>query len=817
LVRIIFNIILFLSLVSCSASAQNIAIYADVNGNDSLQKLVTILTGQLKKSGSFEFTVQPVSSYQGKGIYLSTASGSRLVRPSAKLLNSGVEAFSVDADQQGVQILGNCNMAVGHGIFSYLDFLGYRFYFANPDWHIVPSRPVLFRKWNIVSAPSFNHRRMIYGYGTGSKIADEDYRFWVMANKLGGSMNASYGHSYEDIAWRNKEAFFQHPEWFYPVAPKGTIPSEAKLDMTKEDLVQLIIRDVEKRIETSLKNKTNDYKMISLGPSDGVGTCNTPACQQLGTYTDRVYYLANRVAKAIQKKYPSTLIGCLAYTEYISPPTRKIEPNIYVSITTAFNTSKYSTEQLVDEWRKKATLVGIYDFFSWYAWDYDIPGRSLASKPRQLIASIKKYHAKGVKGYEGESSIGWISKGVGYYLAARQMWDINADPAPRREEFFNLCFGKAANLMRTMWNEWEKYSFTTIREGSLARWIDYVNEAEKVETSEKVMKRFFQIKSYLHYLSLFHNYQLAKNEANLSAVLNFGYRKLDDGSVAGFPAFYELGNRSGIPGMAYDDKAKWKSNNSPVTMEEINRLLNQDRSKLKVFEPIKEFQPATKFATIPRVERYGKLLDSSNTSNGYWYTNEWVIEIKKKGVDNYIDLTGNFINDPSVTRPIKISVYPFTADGDVAGKTPLVYYEYKATKVKERISFGQLNPGYYSMLIEDPVKQFIVSISPPINYSMVIRATRPLQTTALNYAFIYVPEGVKKFNVMKTSLLHFVTPTGREISYMTGEAKDLQIDVKPGEAGLWRISPVYDQFFVEGIPPYLGTSPQRMLIPAGLK
>jgi hypothetical protein len=63
--------------------------------------------------------------------------------------------------------------------------------------------------------------------------------------------------------------------------------------------------------------------MISMGPSDGPGTCNSPACQKLGTITDRVYYLVNRVAKAIHKKYPSTLVGCLAYGEYSPPPTKK--------------------------------------------------------------------------------------------------------------------------------------------------------------------------------------------------------------------------------------------------------------------------------------------------------------------------------------------------------------------------------------------------------------------------------------------------------------------------------------------------------------
>src|SRR6185503_16056652 len=225
-------------------SQRNITIYADVKSNDTLQKMVNILTTELKKSSSGSFSVQPASSYNGSGIYISTATESRNVKPSAQLLKAGVEGYSVDANEQTVRIMGNSNMAVGHGVFSYLESLGYRYYFANPDWHIVPSRPDLFRKWNTVSSPSFYHRRIWYGYGTGSKIADKDYSFWVLANKLGGSMNASFGHSYEGIALSNREVFLQHPEWFYPVAKQGTIPDEAKFDMTKEDLIQFIIKDV---------------------------------------------------------------------------------------------------------------------------------------------------------------------------------------------------------------------------------------------------------------------------------------------------------------------------------------------------------------------------------------------------------------------------------------------------------------------------------------------------------------------------------------------------------------------------------------------
>ncbi|MBK8698260.1 MAG: hypothetical protein IPN29_01310 [Saprospiraceae bacterium] len=78
-----------------------------------------------------------------------------------------------------------------------------------------------------------------------------------MANRLGGSMQAVVGHSYEDIIHRNKDVFLQHPEWFYPAAPKGTIPmADPKFDLANEELVQFIIKDVLKRL-TRQKLKTH--------------------------------------------------------------------------------------------------------------------------------------------------------------------------------------------------------------------------------------------------------------------------------------------------------------------------------------------------------------------------------------------------------------------------------------------------------------------------------------------------------------------------------------------------------------------------------
>lgn len=791
-----------------------VEVYADTQ-RDSLKKIVDMLGEQLNRSQAVKMVVRHPSAYRNSGVLIANISyGKYPVKPPTSLPSSGTEAFSVVANGQTVQILGNSDMAAGHGMFTWLESIGYRFYFANKDWHIIPGKLDLYAKQNVQSKPSFAHRRIFYGYGTGSPEADKDFAFWMQANKMGGSLNAIFGHAYDDIVARNTEVFKQHPEWFYPIPARGTLPANPKFDMSNEALVQFVIQDVLKRLESAAK-AGSPLKMITMGPSDDVGTCNTPACQKLGSLTDRVYYLVNRVAKAIRPKFPNTMIGCLAYSEYIEPPNIKLEPNIYVSITTAFNNSKLSTVQLVDAWKKTGAMVGMYDYFSWFAWDQDVPGQSIASRVKELEKNIKRYYLKGAKGYDGESSIGWVSKGLGYYLTSRVMWNAGTETGPIKKEFFDLSFGKASDQMQSLWEEWANYGFSQPRESDIARWIDIAAKADQTEKNASVVKRLFQVKSYLYYLILLRNYQLDKSEKNLLTLLTYGYRKLDDGSIAGYAAFWELGNRSGIPGMAYAKDAKWRTNEPQVRPAELDNLLRSARSSLKIAASVTKYQPSMKLKSVTAGQLVSKLVADSAASlnNSFLLTNEWVMQLKSKSAANYIEIRGDFSKDLNNIKAIIISIYPYAPDGDVADLKPLLQFSYIGRNEKTRFSLGELAAGTYTILIEDPIKLYWIRFSDPVKYSALMRPMRQLQISSVNYAFIYVPEGVKRFNVIKSRTVRFLSPTGREVKMVNDRVEDLQVEVKPGEAGLWRILFATDRLFIEGIPPYMGLSPRQMLIP----
>lgn len=793
--------------------AQTVLCYSDT-GKDTISKAAAVLQAELKKAGNFTFSISSEQAFNGTGILLS-ANPAKWGKTAAPLRNMGPEGVVVKVSNKSVCIIGNTAMAVQEGVFLYLEQLGYRYYFPHPDWYIIPPAVNLYTKMDYAGQPSFDHRRIWCGYGTGSPKADADYNFWFMANRQGGSMNASFGQAYDEIVYRNEATFKKHPEWFYPKPAPGVIPTDPKFDIANEELVKFVINDVLARIEKSKQNGTADYKMISLSPSDGLGICNSPACQQFGSVTDRAFYLVNRAAKVVQQKYPGTWIGAYAYSEFLTPPNVAIEPNVFVGITTAYNTTKYSIEELVKRWSAKAGKTGMYDYFSIYSWDMDMAGMSLASRPAEVIKNIRKFYKMGAKGYEAESSTGWMSKGLGHYLAARLMWDVNLDAEKLRDEFFERCFLKAAPLMKQLWSKWEANRSASPRQNDLAEWMDLVTQASDKEKDPRVKARFFHIKSYLYYLALLRRYRENKNDVNLTQLLNYGYRMLDYSSFGGQPSLFELGNTTSIPGMKYNDPAaKWKASRAPIGIQEMDQLMNLERGRLTVIKGLKEYPLPAAFIKNPFANQWKGPESDNQEYNKLWMPHEFIMQVIRQGNENYIDFNGNFYNGSD--RAITLDVTEYQQDVN-AEKPSLISYSYTGKDKLERISLASLKPGYYRVKVNDPAKTFRMLFSPSLLYSIINTPSVQLNSGYCNNLYICVPTNTSSFSVWKSIEVKFQTPTGRIVDLANKKEEEVEVSVKPGEYGLWKIIFFSGALYVNGLPPVIGLNPANMLVPAGTK
>lgn len=813
----LLHIFFFISIqFALSQNSITLPIYGDFNEQDTIKKAADILQAEINKAKPVTFSWQRQEDFKGYGILLS-ANPRKWGTDSKCLKKMGPEAVLVKVSKGSIVILGNSQMAVQHGVFIYLEKLGYRYYFPHPDWYIVPTVQTLFPSFSYACEPSFDHRRIWYAYGTGSAFANDNYDFWYRANRMGGSMQAVTGHAYDDIVYRNKKMFEQHPEWLFPQPIKGTLPpSNPKFNLANEDLVQFVIKDATDRLETARRNN-RPIKMISMSPSDGFGTCNSAACMKLGaTITDRVYFLINKVAKAVNKKYPGTWVSGMSYSEYAEPPTKRLEPNTFVSIATAFNYSKYSTDQLISEWSKKAGKIGIYDYLGLYAWDFDLPGQSQASQVGKIVTSLTKYHTLGARGYDAETTPGAINKGLGHYIVSQLLWNINTNVSAVRKQFFSLCFGKAAGLIESMWNEWENYPYSVVRESDLASWMDIVTKAEKVEASPAVHRRLTHIKVYFHYLFLYNKFKATGTEADRIVLLTYCYNTNDWGAFSGYPALWVLGNALTIPGFKFSDPdAKYKKELPSFNNRQyIDALITADRSQLTKKESVPQYEPGKQFekkTVIPSIF-FDKQYQAYKNTTALTGPHNYVFEIKNQGNVNFVKVAAGFVTGGGSEKPVTLSFFHYNGTTEIGTEEPLLAYDYRGKMDTQQVNLKKLPKGLYLLKVYDPQKKYILDFSSSISWSIIVTPQNRINGYTRFMTF-YVPTGISKFRVFKDISVILISPKGRIVDMNDEKVDEKDITVMDGESGFWMINFLSGKLHIEGVPPFMAIDPARMLVP----
>ena len=93
---------------------------------------------------------------------------------------------------------------------------------------------------------------------------------------------------------------------------------------------------------------------VSVEPSDGGGHCQCPECLKLGSPSDRVFHVANQVARAVAREFPDGRVSLLAYNEHAAVPKIPLEKNVHVMVAPyAFQRTDLSPERLLEAWSRK--------------------------------------------------------------------------------------------------------------------------------------------------------------------------------------------------------------------------------------------------------------------------------------------------------------------------------------------------------------------------------------------------------------------------------------------------------------------------------
>jgi len=452
-----------------------------------------------------------------------------------KLSDHGIEGFLIKSEKDRLWIIGNSELAVQHAIYSFLETTGCRWYFPDPVWYVIPQKKEIKISIDTKEKPSFAWRNIWYEYGPRTPKLKQDYENWIKYNKHGGALRVYAGHSYANYI--SPKEFEKTPELFSLV---GNERKPTQLCVSNPEVQKRVIEGV-----LNVFRKYPDRVMASIEPNDGGGFCECENCKKLGSVSDQVFYLANLVAKQVQKEFPGKFVGLLAYHLHSNPPSLKLEPNVHVEVTTGFRGgTKLTLEQQVEAFKKLGASVGVYDYFSVYLWDWDLPGAAKAGRFYTLGECVKKMKNLGLSSYTAESCCNWGPNGLGYWLAATLMWNAELDSNDLVDDFFDNCFKKAKVPVRNIYERWAKAERFSPRTLKLA--LMDLNQAYSLEKDPAVQARLDRLAMYLCWLGMKMDYERTvrhnlgdeKVKEAAKQLIIFSRRIMDTGLIHVYPMLF---------------------------------------------------------------------------------------------------------------------------------------------------------------------------------------------------------------------------------------------------------------------------------------
>jgi hypothetical protein len=485
------------------------------NASDATKAIAQELAGYLGKISGATFEVKNGDGSQG--IVLGTrAEFPHLCSDAGKTFDESREAILIRSTAPRVALIGSDDLGVPHAAFAFLDALGCRWFMPGEHWTIVPQHRELSVRLDKIAKPAFRMRGFFGsgGFGPANPVDPKlevrsHWEAFKRHNLFGGEFVFG-GHSGEAYNTANKAVIEAHPEYRAMIngvrQPFGII---VKPCVSNPDAVKLYVEDRMKVFRMAMKTnpRSPGAYAVSVDPADGGGHCECPECVKIGSVSDRVFHLANQVAKAVEQEFPGRYASLYAYNEHAAVPSIALEPNVYVTVIPyGFQRTGMPGDDLIAAWSRKIPRMSLYDYWSIPDWESDLPSFDFVRRPADRI---RYWHEHGIEGFSGESTHSAGAVGLAWHLAGRLMWDPKTDEKKVIAEFYEWCFGKAAPPMKRMLERWSDGFLLTTHELGLS-YRDLRAARELAASDESVLTRLDDYARYLHYIRLWHEYQEQK-------------------------------------------------------------------------------------------------------------------------------------------------------------------------------------------------------------------------------------------------------------------------------------------------------------------
>jgi hypothetical protein len=729
------------------------------------------------------------------------------------------EEYLLYTHGKGLLLVGAADLGAQDAMWDFLGRQGYRQYFPGPTWEIVPSVPRMVAAYDEVQKPSYIMRSVWFSGGIYRENG-ERYEDWRRKNRLVSGFYINAGHSYEGFIGRNKKVFLEHPEYYALVGGERKGP---KLNIANPDLRRLFVQQ-------SLEYLRAHPEQISVStdPSDGGGWDESEEAKAIGSPSNQAVTLANEVADAVEKEFPGRYVGMYAYNQHAEPPTIRVRPNVFILVTTGFRGTLLSMSEQMEGWKRQGATLGIRDYLSYAAANYDVPARcrGISNLPG-MARSFRNYHDWGARLYSGESGDNWGINGLLYYSVARVLWNVDDTRFMDGlfDEFLANCFGPVANEIRPYYAALSPAGNPVLEPGFLHRLYAAVEAARAKKPGDAVDARLDDLTLYVRYLELYRKYAEASgNERQKAAREMFShlYRSRFHAADAGYAITRDLSGRDGSlrDGWSAEERKSfgqgaplWEKR-PPYERKEI-LAMSADGMKNNPqldFQPVnfsKDLVPAASILEQDRDVAAGSLGGQAVHSILY-YT--WA----EKGGDKWrIKVTCG--TDPR-GKPVerirpRIELWDAKDPGDQpvsiaemeipAGKTSELVVESRQAGLHWLVLTG----ARWQKIELDPAKPWTVTSSSD--------APSPSQGVAgTSTLYFYVPKGAAVIGAHIPGRGVLLDPDEHPVKNFDKDGY-VKIDVPAGMDGrLWKVKDIRGgNFVLLTVPPYFAPSPRDLLLP----
>jgi hypothetical protein len=732
---------------------------------------------------------------------------------------AGREEYVLHSHAHGLHVIGAKKAGLDHAVWDLLYRIGYRQFFPGPTWEVVPAVRDLTLDVQAREQPVYLSRKIWYGFG-GWDFSKGPYADWCEKNRASEGFQLNTGHSYDTIIHKHEAEFKAHPEYYALV---GGVRKGPKMCIGNPELRKLVVADA---LDRCAKDPTGDS--ISMDPSDGGGWCECPECAKLGSVTDQALFLANEVAAAINVPYPGRVVGMYAYNYHSPPPHIAPHPQVVISVATAFIKGGLTLDQLIEGWSAKGTKLGIREYYSVNVWDRDLPGAARGGNLAYLTRTIPYFASKGAQYLSAESSDNWGPNGLGYYLAARMLWNPKeAEKVPELvEDFLTRAFGPAKEPMRKFYTQLDGSVPHLVQADQLGRMFRALEEARKLDLAPEVRARIDALTLYARYVDLFHAYSAAKGDARqaaFEALIRHAYRMSRSFLVHSLALYRDLDNRDKsvfIPTEAKwniaEGKNPWKST-EPFTAEELGSYIKTglERNPLTEmnFQPVAFSENLVSAAPLHLTEPTpGALGAGRGKQTFYTY-------IDQPGGTIELQITGGLIAHYRDRGNVRIGLWQIGGASETGERETLVQENHsvppdgKPYPVKLTVK----QPGVYKIVAEDGSDMSLIKLISPIPWSVKSTNDEPMNHFYGDWTlYFYVPRGTKTVGLFGGERGDVCDSGGKSLFSLNGRAANFYgVPVPEGQDGkLWQMRRAHGSVRLLTVPPYFARTAAELLLPA---